>query len=546
MPGHDSIDATAQSKELLAAFRWVPLLVSVPMLIALAIFRPTSPDLIAQMSRATAPGVTWWTTWYGGITTPSYSVITPALMWLLGVWGVGILSVLVICWCANELLIGQHRPRLAAMLIAIGAVGNLASGRVTFGVGVALGMVALVGMKRKNTVIATIAGALSTLASPLAGLFLAIFAAAITRQQSYRRIAIWTCVAAMLGLGMVAIFFPTKGVMPMRWGDVALGVGSCAVIALSTRSRVIRDIAILLGVITLVCFVTQTAVGKNIIRLPMVFGMGIFVINTRVRRIWFAIWLASFVAFFAVNTLTDLKTSSGRAARDNYYQPLLAQLPEKGEAFQRIEVLDPESHGPALYVAKQVPVARGWERQADMFRNPLFYEPGLLNAESYREWLHSLAVRWVAVPHTKLDYASRDEATLIKSGLPYLKETWRNDDWKLYEVADSTPLVEPPLQVVRWDADRLVLRADRPGDALVRVAWTPGLSISNLPSEETKQSAQARVLDGVNNVPGCARQDRPDGFWTMIHVDTPGEFQLHYSGPVRIGFDPGVCRVSKQ
>ena len=108
---------------------------------------------------------------------------------------------------------------------------------------------------------------------------------------------------------------------------------------------------------------------------------------------------------------------------------------------QRVEVVEPQSKGGAWHIGESIPVARGWERQVDMVDNPIFYQDGALNATSYRQWLDQLAVAYVAVPNTKLDFASVDEAALIKPGLPYLAQVWHNDNWKLYRVLDAAPLV---------------------------------------------------------------------------------------------------------
>ena len=43
----------------------------------------------------------------------------------------------------------------------------------------------------------------------------------------------------------------------------------------------------------------------------------------------------------------------------------------------RIEIPLTEHHFEAAYVARAVPLARGWERQLEIAANPLFYEPGL-------------------------------------------------------------------------------------------------------------------------------------------------------------------------
>ena len=118
----------------------------------------------------------------------------------------------------------------------------------------------------------------------------------------------------------------------------------------------------------------------------------------------------------------QLAEADSPSAQEAYYQPLLAQLHERmytGDGVgQRVEVVEPQTKGAARYVGESMPVARGWERQADMVDNPIFYDDGALTPASYRQWLDQLAVSYVAVPSTKLDFASVDEAKLIATGPP--------------------------------------------------------------------------------------------------------------------------------
>ena len=123
-------------------------------------------------------------------------------------------------------------------------------------------------------------------------------------------------------------------------------------------------------------------------------------------------------------------------------------------------MVEPQTKGAARYVGESMPVARGWERQADIVDNPIFYEDGALTAASYRQWLDPLAVSYVAVPATKLDFASVDEAKLIATGLPYLHQVWSNADWKLYRVSDSQPLVRNA-QVISVSGNQVRLQVPR-------------------------------------------------------------------------------------
>ena len=118
----------------------------------------------------------------------------------------------------------------------------------------------------------------------------------------------------------------------------------------------------------------------------------------------------------------------------------------------------PPGHWGSAYLPT-LSLARGWDRQADYAYNPIFYDAEALTAASYRAWLASLAVGWVALPTATLDYASVDEGQLIRGGLSYLRLTWSSPQWHLYRVVDSAPLVQGA-QVVSVDSSGVVLSTD--------------------------------------------------------------------------------------
>ena len=122
------------------------------------------------------------------------------------------------------------------------------------------------------------------------------------------------------------------------------------------------------------------------------------------------------------------------------------------------------------------PLARGWLRQLDTGRNPVFYR-GDLNRLTYASWLAENAVRYVALPSAKPDRSSYAERALIEDGLPYLRLVWRSADWRVYRVLIAAPMVVPRgparIRLERLGSDELLLEVERPGAALVRVRWTP-------------------------------------------------------------------------
>jgi hypothetical protein len=172
----------------------------------------------------------------------------------------------------------------------------------------------------------------------------------------------------------------------------------------------------------------------------------------------------------------DIATVAGDPATSAaYYRPLLrflAAQPGGARRAFRIEIPLTNSHWEADRVAPSFPLARGWERQLDRAENPLFYS-GRLTAARYVRWLHAQAISYVALPDTKLDSSARQEAELIRSGLPYLRPVMRSAHWRVYAVVDPTPLAQGAASVRAIGSDWIALTAHRAGTSVVRVHFTP-------------------------------------------------------------------------
>jgi len=222
------------------------------------------------------------------------------------------------------------------------------------------------------------------------------------------------------------------------------------------------------------------------------------------------------LVFPAVDVTWQLAEADSPSASAAYYTPLLGQLHQRmntdASIGQRVEVVEPDSKGAARYVGESMPVARGWERQADVTDNPIFYKDDALNAASYRRWLDELAVAYVAVPDAKLDFASVDEAKLIAGGLPYLREVWRNQDWKLYQVIGSAPLARHA-RVLSVDGNQLRLWVPHRARVPIQVRWSDHLAVLD---------GSQPVSAGVR-APGCLSQN---GQWTMLHAPQAGAYVL--------------------
>jgi hypothetical protein len=482
---------------------------------------PPVPDFAAQATRAEIfqklGNVTWWPGWYGGLELPTYSVIAPGVMATIGVATTGAVASAICMWVAHQLFRDSARPRAASVVFAASVLLNLFGGRITFLVGLAPAMLAVLALARRHPWLAGGATVLSVLGSPLAGLFTGIVAAAVLLSDpSRRREALVTGLATAASLGTLELLFHNPGIMGSPPGQMFLAVLGLALVVIACENRTIRVGAVLVAIGLVACMVVPNSVGLNLTRIvwlaaaPLIVGYG----HRPDRHVVALTGLA--LIFPAVDVSWQLAEADSPSASQSYYRPLLGQLDTRMDTNatlgQRVEVVEPETKGAARYVGESMPVARGWERQADMTDNPIFYQSGALDATSYRHWLDGLAVAYVAVPNVKLDFASVAEAQLIAGGLPYLHPVWSDKDWTLYRVHDSAPLVRHA-QVLSIDGNQLRLWVQHPGPVPIQIRWTTHFA----------------VLDGSQPVSagirahGCLSQD---GQWTLLHAHRTGAYVL--------------------
>src|SRR5271167_3302128 len=149
--------------------------------LAYVITAPPSTDLAAATYRSylfSHAGFTIWDNgWYGGHHLPAYSILAPAL----GAWiGPQLLAALamVAATALFALLIDGLFParatRIAALWFAVGASVSLLANRVPFDLGLALGLGCLLAARRQRCLTALLLAILTSLASPVAGAFLAL------------------------------------------------------------------------------------------------------------------------------------------------------------------------------------------------------------------------------------------------------------------------------------------------------------------------------------------------------------------------------------
>ncbi|MFF0222783.1 MFS transporter [Streptomyces sp. NPDC004629] len=495
--------------------------------------------------------------WYGGMHPVSYSVVSPYLMSVLGVRTTMMVAGTVSAGLLTMILIRSRsvrNPLWAALAGVFALLCNALSGRVTFGLGTlfALGAVAAVFCwpyrwrhKRwaKALVTAPLA-ALATMASPVAGLFVGLVAVALFLQK--RRPGAWALGLAPAAVVAVAAWlFPFSGTQPMGFGSTVLPLvyGLLCLFLVPKQWTTVRLTAAVYSLAVLLVWLVSSQIGSNISRLAMLFA-GVALVAAlpfavpRSRK-WYAIVLSflGFAGWIGFKSVDDIVHTTPTASWARELAPLVNELQQVGAEKGRVEVVPARSHREASALAPYVNLARGWNRQADMERNPLFYDD-TLNSANYHEWLQRWAVHFVVLPKDEPDGDGGErERELVQRGLPYLKQVWGDANWQLFRVTDPAPLAEPNAVVDRAEQGELTIEVRRAGRVLIRIPYSPWLSIvdadgkSLKPPQET-QSSKHRA-DGVpktyENVNGCLMETAEDAKgdkWTMLLAPRAGTYRL--------------------
>ena len=439
------------------------------------VLEPPTADLAAQIYRAELferEGYALWDNgWYAGHHLPGYSLVFPPLGALLGVRLAGALSA-VIAAALFERLVGPRR-RVAALWFAAGSATLLVTGRLTFACGVAVGIAALLAARNRRPVAAGGLAAATTLASPVAGAFLALAGLALSIADR-RRLGLLLAACALVPAGFMALAFPEGGSFPFEadafWPGLAATLVVLAVVP--ARFAALRVGIALYAAVLALSYVLDTPMGGNAVRLGALTAGPIAAAVLLPLRRRTLLLLAPALVYWQWSAPVDdwLRAERDPSVHAKYYGGLNAFLATQPGPF-RVEIPFTDNHWESLYVGRRFALARGWERQLDRHVNRLFYE-GALTAARYRRWLHETAVRFVALHDAPVDYSAAAEARLVRDGLPFLHEVWRDAHWRVFAVADARPLADGA-EVLALRADEVVLEAPRAGRVPLRVRWTP-------------------------------------------------------------------------
>jgi hypothetical protein len=478
----------------IARSRWLPAAVAAGFALVYVIVSPPSLDLAAHLFRAklfNEEGFGLWDNWwYAGHNTLGYSVLFPPLAALLTPQVVGGIAIVGTA-ALFELLVFERFGEdawLAALWFGAATASNLYTGRLTFAFGMLPATATAYALSRRRPWIATAMAVLTALSSPVAALFAALAGGASgvagAMGDSRRAASVGAGAAVVAGalvpVGLLAIAFPEGGTFPFQLSTLWPVVLVCLVALAATprTAPALRAGAALYLLGCLAAYAIPTAVGSNAARLgTLVAGPIAALLWHRTRRRLLALAALPLLFIQWQAAVGVVIASDDPSTTTAYYAPLLRFLSRQSGPPFRIEIPFTSSHWESYVVAAHFPLARGWERQLDIKYNHLFYG-GTLNAATYDAWLHELAVRYVAIANTSLDYSARVEARLIDRGLPYLKLVMHSQNWRVYEVADATPIVSGAATLTTLGPNSLTLHASRAGTALVRVRWSPYWAIS--------------------------------------------------------------------
>jgi hypothetical protein len=451
------------------------LAVAIPLALAYLIVSPPAGDLAASTYRsdlfARVGFSAWDTGWYAahGYWLPSYSLLSPALGALLGVRVLLACSALAACVLFAGIAARAFPPsaaRVAAGVFALGACVGMLSGRVPYYLGFAIGLGAVLALADRRLAAALVLAALAGLASPVAGAFLGLVGLAWATAAPRDGLALGAAgLAPALALSLA---YPNGGYEPFAasaFWPALVGVVLIAAFLpqgpLSARAhRALRVGAGLYALGLIGAYAIHTPMGGNAARLapllaaPLLAGVlweragSRTADGTRTHaggpaRQWASLRPRALLAVLApallywqlATPIHDAAAIWGNPSTNaSYYAPVLSELRRlTGGAPTIVEVPMLASHGEAAEIAGHdgVRLARGWERQLDTHYAALFYRPRLTST-AYRAWLAENSVAYVALASAPLDGAGRLEDVLVAHGLPYLRELWRSQHWRLY------------------------------------------------------------------------------------------------------------------
>jgi len=417
----------------------------------------------------------WDVNWYGGHALLGYSVLFPAVGWMLGTVPATALACIISTALFGR-LVGRadNWPAAVSRLwFAVFVVGDLIVGRAPFACSVTAALVAVLAVRARRPWMGAAAAVIASLFSPLGAAFLLLAAAAWLPSLGWRRAVPFA--GAFVGLS-VTLVAGDGGVFPFPWTAFAgqLTIVAAGLIVAPAHERVVRRMLWLYGACCVLFFFIPNPIGGNMARFAgIMIGPVAALVLLRAHRPRALLLVAVPLLVFQLLPIVSAVASAAGdpSTKPRYYIGMLDFLDGHQHPLGRVEIPFTRDHWEAKYVAEQVPLARGWDRQIDLSRNAVLYAP--LTAASYQVWLHQNAVRYVALPDAPLDQGGQAEKALLRHPPSWLKLVYTDHQWRIWQVVGATPLASGVATMAALAVNSFTLTSSGPGVTFVRLRYSP-------------------------------------------------------------------------
>jgi hypothetical protein len=408
----------------------------------------------------------WDNFWYAG----TYPLASYSLLYYLPAALVGNLPLVFVSAVASTVLFASIAWRewgsaalWPARVFGVLAAAPMFTGLYAYSLGFTAMLATLKLLQLRRLRLAAVVAALTVGFSPLAFAFLCLIVGAYAISQ--RRIArrhVWfgVALAAAAGIELLAlVVFPAStGSYPFHVIDfVSVLVVSALGLLVARSARGAGPLVAfyaLWGLGSVVVYIVPSPLGDNWTRLSaFVFPIMLLTASLagfRPRRL-VVLALATALAYnlvpYALLVPSRLDNETQKAS---FWSPAIRFLRSHDQPGYRVEVVPTAEHWESYWIPRAgFPLARGWYRQLDVADNPALYRNNL-DADAYRSWLRSNAVRYVLLSTTTpLDWdGGPQEERVVQGPRSGLQVVFHSRNWTIYELPNATPLLTGPADPV--------------------------------------------------------------------------------------------------
>jgi hypothetical protein len=476
---------------------------------AFAVTRPPVGDFWAARAHESAVlhgvGLTYWFSWFDGTVPGSYSVLAPLVTRFVDAGVVGAASTVVVTLLCHRLVRGSRHATLATWAAALGATASLWSGRIPFAMGTALMLLALLAVRGRHRWLSALSGVVTTLVSPVSGAFLVLgLFGVVVHDPARRGVAIVAAGASGASLIGLAGYFGIPGPEGFPVLHVLLVAATLGLMLLARPVNYVRAVLLISLPLLVVLAAVPNGVGTNFERFAWLCLPVAVIATAQVRLRWAALAAGTALTCSVVGTAHDLYVAAKPMSSETYLAGLIAELDRTpGLTTYRLEVVPDGTHVAAYALLNHAMLARGYETQTDNAQDAALASPQL-DATTYRHWLDTSAVGYVALDRVTLKHGPEDQ--LVRSGtLPYLHPVWSDAHWLLFKVSAPTPIIAAPARIIDADQAELVITTPQAGRLPIRVHWSRFLHV-----------------DG----PAGARLSTDAAGWTVLDAPRPGQYTI--------------------